>query len=85
MSRVIHRKRYLVSTTVACVCVGDLRSRVAFRLLPLLNKNCAVDANERRRLANKRWRDNHPGYMAQKSREARQRRRLALETEGDAN
>ena len=52
---------------------------------PLLNKNCAVDANERRRLANKRWRDNHPGYMAQKSREARQRRRLALETEGDAN
>ena len=52
---------------------------------PLLNKNCAVDANERRRLANKRWRDNHPGYMAQKSREARQRRRIALETEGDAN
>ena len=40
---------------------------------------------ERRRLANKRWRDAHPGYMAQKSREARQRRRLALETEGDAN
>eukprot|EP01044_Picomonas_judraskeda_P008367 COSAG03_NODE_950_length_5221_cov_7.488286_4_plen_122_part_00 len=29
--------------------------------------------------------NNHPGYMAQKSREARQRRRLALETEGDAN
>ena len=52
---------------------------------PLLNKNCAVDANERRRLANKRWRDAHPGYMAQKSREARQRRRIALETEGDAN
>ena len=51
----------------------------------LLNKNCAMDANERRRLANKRWRDAHPGYMAQKSREARQRRRLALETEGDTN
>ena len=53
---------------------------------PLLNKNCAVDANESRRLANKRWRDSHPGYMAQKSREARQRRRLALEAEEmDAN
>ena len=53
---------------------------------PLLNKNCAVDANERRRLANKRWRDAHSlGYMAQKSREARQRRRIALETVGDAN
>ena len=50
---------------------------------PLLNKNCAVDANERRRLANKRWRDAHPDYMAQKSREARQRRRLALEAEED--
>ena len=52
---------------------------------PLLNKDCAVDADERRRLANKRWRDAHPGYMALKSREARQRRRLALETEGDTN
>ena len=48
---------------------------------PLLNKNCAMDANEERRLASKRWRDAHPGYMAQKSREARQRRRLALEAE----
>ena len=53
---------------------------------PLLNKNCVVDGNERCRLANKRWRGAHPGYMAQKSREARQRRRLALEAEeGDAN
>ena len=48
---------------------------------PLLNKNCAMDGNEERRLASKRWRDAHPGYMAQKSREARQRRRLALEAE----
>jgi hypothetical protein len=48
---------------------------------PLLNKNCAMDANEERRLASKRWRIAHPGYMAQKSREARQRRRLALEAE----
>ena len=62
-----------------------LRSGEAVPGHPLLNKNCAVDANERRRLANKRWRDAHPGYMAQKSREARQRRRIALETEGDAN
>ena len=49
-------------------------------------KQGAVDVNEHRRLANKRWRDAHPGYMAQKSREARQRRRIALEAEeGDAN
>ena len=46
----------------------------------------AVDVNEHRRLANKRWRDAHPGYMAQKSREARQRRLLVLEAEeGGAN
>lgn len=66
--------------------VQDLRNEARARLRDCyLNKNCAVDANERRRLANKRWRDAHPGYMAQKSLEARQRRRIALETEGDAN
>eukprot|EP01046_Picozoa_sp_COSAG06_P001973 COSAG06_NODE_66_length_26393_cov_6.455161_16_plen_277_part_00 len=44
---------------------------------PLLNKNCAMDANEERRLASKRWRDAHPGYMAQKSRDEAQLQRLS--------
>ena len=47
----------------------------------LCNRNCAIDLNHRKRAASKAWRDNHPGYMAQKSREHRARRRAQLEQE----
>lgn len=41
----------------------------------LVNRNHAIDQNERRRLRSKRFRDQNPGYMAQKSREYRARQR----------
>jgi hypothetical protein len=47
----------------------------------LCNRNCAIDMNRRKRAASRAWRDAHPGYMAQKSREHRARRRAQLEQE----
>lgn len=45
------------------------------------NRNNAIDLNHRKRAASRAWRDAHPGYMAQKSREHRARRRAQLEQE----
>jgi hypothetical protein len=47
----------------------------------LCNRNNAIDLNHRKRAASKAWRDAHPNYMAQKSREHRARRRAQLEQE----
>jgi hypothetical protein len=46
-----------------------------------LNHNNAIDLDRRKRAASKAWRDAHPNYMAQKSREHRARRRAALQQE----
>ena len=43
------------------------------------NHNNAIDLNHRKRAASKAWRDAHPGYMAQKSREHRARRKLEVQ------
>ena len=47
-------------------------------IFPLLNKNRAKAASADRRAYMAAWRAAHPGYMAQKSREHRQRRRDQL-------
>ena len=43
-----------------------------------LNHDLAIDQNKRKRDAAKSWRDAHPGYMSNKSRENREKRRRAL-------
>ena len=50
----------------------------------LCNRNCAIDLNRRKRAASKAWRDAHPGYMAQKSREHRARRKLEVQQQNAA-
>ena len=47
----------------------------------LVNHNRPICANEAQRARMKRWRDEHPGYMAAKGREHRQRRRVLREQE----
>ena len=50
----------------------------------ICNRNCAIDLNHRKRAASRAWRDAHPGYMAQKSREHRARRKLEVQQQNAA-
>ena len=45
---------------------------------PLLNKNEPVCQCQKTREYQRRWRERHPNYMAQKSAERRQRRRKTM-------
>ena len=48
------------------------------------NRNNAIDMDQRKRAASRAWRDAHPGYMAQKSREHRARRKLEVQQQNAA-
>jgi hypothetical protein len=62
-------------------CEGETMDQLREAGYVLVNHNRPICANEAQRARMKRWRDEHPGYMAAKGREHRQRRRVLREQE----
>ena len=62
-------------------CEGETMDHLRQAGYDLVNQNRPICADEAQRVRMKRWRDEHPGYMAAKGREHRQRRRVLREQE----
>jgi hypothetical protein len=60
-------------------CEGETMDQLRAAGYALVNHNRPICADQAQRARMKRWRDEHPGYMAAKGREHRQRRRAQRE------
>ena len=62
-------------------CEGETMDQLRAAGYALVNHNRPICADQAQRARMKRWRDEHPGYMAAKGREHRQRRHVLREQE----